>query len=132
MKRIALLVKFLLAMLLLCGCGRETNDLADMSTYDNGEYVGILWEDRSYVPFAPIDPRMQEEQLGFVNGDEKDKVYACRDCAPEEWLINRYESGEMDISMLMREESVTALPEALTDYVSDYEWNAFLSTESEE
>ena len=37
-----------------------------------------------------------------------------------EWIISFYNSGEMDGSMLMREQSVNKYPDNLT---SEYDWN---------
>jgi hypothetical protein len=48
------------------------------------------------------------------------QVYQYRDCPVGEWIISYYDSGEMDSSMLMKEEGVTEIPEGLQ---SEYDWN---------
>lgn len=48
---------------------------AAMETIDRGDYAAILWEGREYVPWGAFagDPG---EQLGYVDGDEQDQVFA--------------------------------------------------------
>lgn len=44
----------------------------------------------------------------------------CKSLLTIEWIISIYNSGEMDGSMLMREQSVNKYPDNLT---SEYDWN---------
>ena len=39
-----------LVSIMLCACGKKT-DLIDMSTAESDEYMSIIWEDRTYIPF---------------------------------------------------------------------------------
>ncbi len=108
-----------LAGLVLCAlsaCGKE---LADMARVDAGDYAAIVWDGRTYVPFCAVTGR--GEQIGIVDGDKNDRVYAYGDCSTDEWIVNAYTH---DAAMLFRESSVTEIPDGL---YSEYSWNDFSS-----
>ena len=119
-KRIAYGIILILTIITLCSCRQEITQLEDMSTLDNGDYVAIVWGDRTYVPFCAINNSERGAQLGIVDEDENNQIYEYKDHSDEEWVISFYRSGEMDGSMLMREIKVTEIPESLQ---SEYEWN---------
>lgn len=114
MKRI--LIPILL--LILCSCTKA--DLADMAYAEKEGYAAIEWEDRVYVPYSAVDKSYMGKQIGITDGDKNDGVYEAEGLSPDEWIISYYKSGEMDNPMLMKEESVTDIPEGFT---SEYEWN---------
>ena len=91
-------------------------------SFDTGEYVGIEWLGHRYVPFCAVSNTDRGAMLTIVNGDEKDQIYEYKGYSPNEWIISFYNSGLMDASMLMREESVTDIPDNLE---SEYFWNHF-------
>lgn len=110
MKKIALFVVILLLTLVLCSCG-ETKELIEMTTDSRGGLSVTIWEDRVYVPFCAISKRDCGELIGFRDGDKEDTVYAYLDYSTDEWLVSawKYDSG----AMLLKEESVTEIPEGL-------------------
>jgi hypothetical protein len=91
-----------------------------MTTQINKDYTGIVWENRTYVPFCGVDNSEQGAQIGIVNGDKNDQVYEYKNQSTDDWIISFYKSGEMDNSMLMKELNVTDIPNILH---SDYKWN---------
>ena len=74
----------------------------------------------AYVPFCVIDNSYRGEQIGVVDNDDDDQIYKYKGYSENEWLISFYHSGLMDNSMLLREMSVTNIPDNLD---SEYEWN---------
>ncbi len=111
-KKIRVLALFLLVAL-LCGCGREP---ADMSSAEVDGYGAIIWEERVYLPFCVVSKSDYGAQIGIVDGDSDDRVYAFSDASTQEWIVNafRWDGG----AMLYKEQSVTEIPEGL---VSEYD-----------
>lgn len=113
------LLSTLMLMIMFSACGQK-RELAQMTAVENDDYVAIVWEDRTYVPYCVVNNADRGEQIGIVDGDENDQVYEYKGYSTEEWLISFYHSGEMDGSMLMREKNVADIPEGLE---SEYKWN---------
>lgn len=120
MKRITVIGILVCLIITLSSCGKNKKDLEDMSTLDTGEYQAIVWKDKTYVPYCVISNSERAEQIGIVNGDKNNQIYQYSGRPVEEWIISFYHSGEMDSSMLMRELSVTKIPEGIQ---SEYDWN---------
>lgn len=118
MKKIGLLIITLFFIISLCACARE--ELADMTTSQGEGYAAIIWNERTYLPYCAISKSACGEQIGFVNGDEKDEVYTYKGYATDEWIINTYSTYVMDSAMLYREQDVTEIPDGLS---SEYDWN---------
>ena len=112
----ALSISLIIAILFsLCACSQQ--ELADMGTDENDDYVAIIWEDRTYIPYCAISKSDCGKQIGIVNGDKDDRVYEYKGYSTNEWLINSY---IMDSAMLYREINVTDIPSGLE---SEYDWN---------
>jgi len=94
--------------------------LALMRRQETGDYTALLWDGRTYIPFCAVGNGARGRQLGIVNGNEEDQVYAYEGYAPEAWVVAYLDSGLMPEAILMREVSVTDLPEGLK---SEYPWN---------
>ena len=109
-------------LLFLTSCAKENppQSFANYTSVDNGDYVSIKIDDKNFVPFAAVSNSDRGAQIGIVDNDEKDKVYEYKDFPSDEWVINFYDSGLMDGSMLMKEEHVSDIPD---DLQSEYEWN---------
>jgi hypothetical protein len=124
MKKIVSMFLTVIIILSLCACSKQkaadVQELADMTTEDNGSYVEIVWDGRTYVPYSAISKNDCGKQIGTINGDEKDKVYEYQSYSTEMWIAEMYISSEMDEPMLFREINVTDIPEGLQ---SEYEWN---------
>jgi hypothetical protein len=105
---------------MLSSCDQNDKKLETITTKEYDEYVAIVWGDRTYIPYCAVDNSERGAQIGIVNGDKKDQVYAYKDYSMDDWIISFYHSGEMDSSMLMKEINVTEIPDNLN---SDYEWN---------
>lgn len=108
---------FLIIMVFsLCACSKQ--ELADMKTEINDDYVAILWEGKTYVPYCAISKNACGEQIGIVDGDKNDKIYEYKGYSSDEWIINSFVTDGS--AMLLRELNVTAIPDGLE---SEYEWN---------
>jgi beta-lactamase regulating signal transducer with metallopeptidase domain len=98
----------------------DAQELAHMTTENNGSYSAIVWDGRTYVPYTVISKNECGAQIGIVNDDENDKVYEYEGYSTDLWIVELYVSGLMDNPMLLREINVTEIPEGLQ---SEYEWN---------
>ena len=120
MRKSIYFISICLLMIILSSCGKSNSKLEYMTTEDNNDYVSILWEGRTYVPFCGIDNSERGAQIGIVNEDKNDQVFEYKNHSTDNWIISFYKSGEMDSSMLMKEINVTEIPNNLQ---SEYEWN---------
>jgi hypothetical protein len=120
MKKV-LLMFVTVIMLSICACSKqEVTDMANMTTEDNDDYVSIVWDGKTYVPYTAISKKDCGKQIGIIDNDENDKVYEYKGYSSDMWIAEMYISGEMDSPMLFREINVTDIPEGLE---SEYEWN---------
>ncbi len=132
-KRFVLVALSVFSLLSACGLNKAviTNqadeNLVKYSRASTDDYEYITLSDKSFVPFCAVDNTDRGQLIGIVGEDSKDKIFSYKDYPVDEWIIEFYESGEMDSSMLLREESVTVFPEGLE---SEYEWNQFVTEES--
>ncbi|AFS79477.1 hypothetical protein Curi_c24820 [Gottschalkia acidurici 9a] len=120
MKKLLYLISLCLITIMLSSCNQSNKKLENMTTQENNDYVAIVSENRTYIPFCAVDNSERGEQIGIVNGDKNDQVYEYKDYSTDDWIISFYKSGEMDSSMLMKEINVMEIPGNLK---SDYEWN---------
>lgn len=107
-----------LVLIVLCACGKDTN-LIDMSTTENDEYMAIIWEDRTYVPFCTISKSDCGTQIGYLNGETDDSICEYKDYPTDEWIANYLMADGGAI--LFKEVNVTHIPDGLE---SEYEWNS--------
>ena len=116
MKRKFSILLSAIALLYLCACSKQ--ELIDMTTEDNGDYLAIIWEDRVYVPFCVVSKKDAGEQIGYLSGDKDDRVCEYEGESPEEWVVNSLtvDGG----AILYKEENVIDIPDGLE---SEYEWN---------
>lgn len=115
MKKIFSLLFAVIMMLSFHACSKQK--LEDMTTEIHDDYAAIVWDDKTYVPYCPISKTDCGVQIGIVDGDKDDRVYAYKGYSTDEWIIN---SLVMDSAMLYREINVTNIPDGLQ---SEYEWN---------
>lgn len=120
MKKVIYFISLCLIGIILSACSQGNNQLENMSTKETEDYVSIIWEDKTYVPFCAIGNDERGAQIGIVDGDKNDQVYEFKGYSTDDWIISFYKSGEMDSSMLMKEINVKQIPHNLE---SDYEWN---------
>lgn len=118
MKRMRIFIIIVAVAMLSCGCARQ--ELEDMASVLNGEYRAIVWGESTYVPFCAISRDACGKQIGRVDGDKNDRIYAYRGYPSDEWIVSVYVSGLMDSAMLCRKIRVTDIPEGLH---SEYAWN---------
>lgn len=109
---------FSLVLIVLCACGKDTN-LIDMSTTEDDEYMAIIWEDRTYVPFCTISKSDCGTQIGYLNGKTDDSICEYKDYPIDEWIANYLMADGGAI--LFKEVNVTHIPDGLE---SEYEWNS--------
>ena len=81
-------------MIMLYVSDQENKKLENMTTQYTDNYVSIIWEDRTYIPFCAIDNSEKGIQIGIVNGDKNDRVYEYRAHSTDEWIISFYKSPE--------------------------------------
>lgn len=86
----------------------------------NDDYSYVIYQGKEYVPYCAFNPKEREKYLGYIRDDKQDEIYTAKGYSEEEWLINCLDSGMMNDCMLLKEKSVTNIPEGLT---SEYEWN---------
>ena len=87
------------------------------TTLENGGKV--------FIPYGNIRPAgpMRDlsyaygDCLGYVSGDENDRVYALSDDPNGAWLIRFYEGGMMEVPMVFRElNDAGAVPESVEPF----------------
>lgn len=120
MKKHLLLIASISLLLIACGHEKKPDNLLDYSSGTTDEYAYVTIDDKIFVPFTAVDNTDLGEWIGTVDGDEKNRIYEYKDLSSDEWIISFYKSGEMDSSMLMKEQSITEYPEGLS---SEYQWN---------
>lgn len=113
MRKLICIISTCLLITILSSCNKIDNKLENMTTKNTKDYVSIVWEGRTYIPFCVIDNDKRGEQIGIVNGDNDDQVFEYRGYSTDNWLISFYKSGEMDNSVLMKEMNVTKIPNNL-------------------
>ena len=132
-KRFLLLSFFVFVLLAACGLNKNvTNNQANeqlmkYSRASTADYEYITLMGKTFVPFCAVDNTDRGHLIGIVGEDSQDKIFSYKDYPVDEWIIEFYDSGEMDSSMLLREKGVTVFPEGLE---SEYEWNQFVTEES--
>lgn len=89
-------------------------------TCEKGNASCGIYQGREYVPYCAYSPGEREQYLGYVGQDKQDEVYTVKGYSEEEWLISYLDSGMMNDCMLLKEKSVTDIPDGLT---FEYEWN---------
>lgn len=105
----------------LCSCGKNEKGLVNMSTLDRSQYRAIAWDAKVYAPYCEISSDERGDQIGIVNGNVNSQIYEYSNHHVDDWIIWFYSSGETEgSSMLMRELSVTEIPDGLH---SEYNWN---------
>lgn len=82
----------------------------------SNNYAYIVYNGNEYVPYSAISSTNRGKYLGYIKGNETEKIYKFKDYSQDEWLIS-YSMGE---SMLYKEKNTTKIPEGLA---SEYEWN---------
>lgn len=104
--------------IMLFACGKNT-DLIDMSTVEGDEYMSVIWEDRTYIPFCVVSKNDCGAQIGYLDGETDNRVCEYKDYPTDEWIASylTVDGG----AMLCKEVSVTDIPDGLT---SEYEWNS--------
>lgn len=128
MKKIKTLVLFATLGICLSACGKSATDtLLNYNTSENRGIQTLQLNDKIFVPFTVVTPADCGNQIGFVGNDSKDKIYGYKNLSSDEWIIEYYESGEMDVPMLYREQNVDDIPDGIS---SDYEWNNTISNDS--
>lgn len=139
-KTIYLVLAAVLCANLLTGCGNGRKPLPENpAVFTRGEYVPegedtgctVLQNgDKVFMPYGLIAPRGVRRDLsyaygdclGYVSGDENDRVYALSDDPNGAWLIRFYEGGVMEQPMVYRELNDTgAVPESVTPFADDGE-----------
>ena len=127
MKKQLLLATAITLLLVACGGEKRPDDLLNYTSGSNDDYTYVTINDKVFVPFSAADNSECGKWIGVVDNDQYNRIYEYKDFSSDEWIISFYDSGEMDISMLMKEQNVTEYPKGLT---SEYVWNNLSVEES--
>lgn len=104
---------------IVTGCG--TSKLVNMSKYStsgDGTLNVIEWDGYQYYSLGLLDDgSLRDTQIGYVNGDQTDKVYSVKDQNTDSWLINTYDSNGTTVNEIFEETSVTEVPDAIEAYL---------------
>ena len=114
---IAIIISLIAIILSLAGCGVSKN-LADMTTeFDvQTSITYIVWDGKQYEPFGIGAEHLMGGQIGVVNGDKNHRIYAIKGYDTQDWIIEKYHTGEMDIAMLYRWNVSSYFPEEFAQY----------------
>lgn len=89
-------------------------------------YAYLVYEDRIFVPYCPCEAAYLGECIGYYDTPPSEysdagRVYVCEMKGHDsgEWIIDILDMNCPE-GMILRETSVTRIPEGLT---SEYEWN---------
>ena len=96
---------------LLSACGGQQSNLDDMVSVSMDGKRGIVWEDRTYVPFCVVSKNARGEQIGYVDGDTDDRISEYKGYSSGEWLVSwlPMDGG----AMLLKEQNVIDIPDGL-------------------
>lgn len=98
-------------ILLLSACGpQKAEDLLAFQTDDSGS---IVYEDRTYFFYGLPEKSDMTEQIGILDQDTADQIYTYQSYPMEEFIIEFYRSGEMDVPSLYRAEDCVIEPEGV-------------------
>lgn len=108
----ALLIFCMLAAVLLTACEpKAAEELLDFQS--DTERNVIICGDTEYLFYGFPKKSDRTEQIGTLDGDEKDKIYSFRGYPAEEFVIEYYESGLMDNPSLYRADGCEEEPEGV-------------------
>ena len=110
-----ILFLFLVILALSCTVCLENKDLIKGERVSENGKAFILWSEKRYEYFGPFIPSLRGKQVGIINNNPKDKIYAVKGYDSEEWLIN-YIDVIMTTYDLWKEENVKIIPEEFEKY----------------
>ncbi len=121
----------LLAALCLSGCGHDLYALPeDPVVFETATFVNpddpedtiqsVEWAGRTYVQFGLEKGKKTQfgPSLGYVAGDENQRIFAAEGLPEEEYLIEYYVAGEMEQAVYLRciDTQGDPVPEQLESY----------------
>lgn len=110
-KAFAVLLTVCLSLSLLTACEKQKHELVNMSSVIIDGKRAVVWENRTYSPFCVVSKSDRGEQIGYVDGDEDDRISEYKDHSSDEWLVGwlPMDGG----AMLLKEQSVVDIPDGL-------------------
>lgn len=110
MKKIITFVMTFVMAFSLAACG-EQRELIDMKSTIIDDQRGVVWEDRTYMPFCVVSKNVCGEQIGYVDGDKDDRISEYKGYSTDEWLVSwlPMDGG----AILLKEEGVVDIPNGL-------------------
>ena len=119
MKKILLLF---VAVIILTGCGKLSDLPENPAKYTIGtvmskdkktSYTAIVYDGKYFIAYGNVKPGFlgdlsyaYGECLGYVGGDENNRIYELKGSSKDEWIIEYYVNGEMEQPMVFREVNV--------------------------
>ena len=97
-------------LLFLSACG-EQRELVDMESEIIDGKRAVVWEGRTYIPFCVVSKSDRGALIGYVDGDEDDRISELRGYSPEEWIVDWLPTDGG--AMLLKEENVVDIPDGL-------------------
>lgn len=124
MKKKNFILGLLILIMLLGGCNSKIQ-LPDnpivFETKENDGYKSILWNDKEYVPYCPLESSQIGMCLGYYE-ENNELIYVCelKGLSSEEWIVDTLGLRICNEGMVLREVNTTNIPDGL---FSDYDWN---------
>lgn len=110
-KRYFAAILLFVLLLSLVSCAGQQRGLVDMRPVSIDGKRGVIWEDRTYVPFCVVSKNDRGRQIGYVDGDTNDRISEYKGYSPEQWLVSWLPTDGG--AMLLKEQSVTDIPDGL-------------------
>ncbi len=118
-----------IALWLLPGCAAGQSLPDDPLVFRQGvaqDYAYLTQGEKTYVPYCPMEQELLGECIGYCDhpGDDSGEpfrtyLYTLKGYPGDQWIVEVLDQNCSE-GMILREESVTKIPEGLS---SEYEWN---------
>lgn len=115
MRKIDVFLLCVIITTLFTACGpKGSNALLDFQSSNNSN--DIIYNHIEYSFYGFPEKPDHTEQVEVLNHDADDRIYTFKDYPIEEFIIEYYGSGEMDVPVLYRASNCTVDPENAMTY----------------
>ncbi len=114
-----LILNIILILFVLTSCSKSKIENLSRITDSEKSITKITWQKVTYSTFGTGDIAVDGflgKQIGIVGGDKNDKIFEVNGYDSHEWLIEYYDSGEMDTYDLWKADTVEDIPDKLEKY----------------
>lgn len=94
MKKWLCMITGMSLLFFLTGCGNQIqlpDDPIQFETFNNGDGISLLWDNKEYIPYSPLERNSQiGECIGYYDDLYGEKIYVCKlkGESESEWLIS--------------------------------------------